>query len=295
MSLHSVQADTMLSLCSIPRQVSLGARLPCEHAYHSAGSPVVSHEGLGWSCEGHDELQLWCSPILAHALLEQRAASRRRPAQRAVPQTLRLVHLDSAVLDTKQRMCVDAAHTKGACACHRSSLVNHETRCKLSLLAWGDDTNLFNSNGSKSETLAHLHCRPCCILWHAAEAALQGAATRQGQQIRRGSRHVGAGWVHKHSGSERPSGCRSCLKGSRCFVRNMEQLRCTAIKRCLRSNTVRTSSALCVAKAGLNGVEGERPFRPLLAAQRCPNGSHLFTHTRQGLRCKSTLVLDMQK
>lgn len=66
------------------------------------------------------------------------------------------------------------------------------------------------------------------------------------------------------------------------------------MRRCSHTDTVHTSSALRVAKAGLDGGESERPFRSLLAAQCCSKGSHLFMHTRQGSGCTSALVPNIQ-
>ena len=68
-------------------------------------------------------------------------------------------------------------------------------------------------------------------------------------------------------------------EGRLLLVRTMNQLGCAAMESCLHTDTVHTSSALRVAVAGLDGGESERPFRPLLAAQCCPKGSHLFMHT----------------
>ena len=83
-------------------------------------------------------------------------------------------------------------------------------------------------------------------------------------------------------------------EGRLLLVRTMNQLRCAAMERCLHTDTVHTSSTLRVTVAGLDGGESERPFRPLLAAQCCPKGSHLFMHTRQGSGCMSALVLNME-
>ena len=83
--------------------------------------PVILHESLAWTSKGHQELQLRRRPVLAHAPLEQWADHGRRPAQGATPCAWWLVHFDAEVLNTKQRMCIDAAHTEGACACHNVS------------------------------------------------------------------------------------------------------------------------------------------------------------------------------